>query len=209
MEEQDKSVGEVKEILSESINMNKVEELIKSNITEFEYKGETYKTRLPSFKEKQKAYDMKVIKFTELLADEKYKLEIDLKKMYKKRGIDIDMMTAEFNTLETKKENLENQLGPLLKEGKSPEDCKELGKAIDEIKGEQYSISIKKTNFLQYSVESQVLIYVYRYLTYVVTEKKVEDKFVPAWSSYKDFENSSEELINKASFNASLLIGQI
>lgn len=200
-------VNQIKEQVKREVDTNQVDELIKNNATEFEHKGVTYKVGLPSFSDKQKAYEVKVEKFTELLQDKRYKLQADLKKIWMERGIDIDAITAKINTLEGRKADLDLKLGALLKDKAPEEDCKALRDEIQAIKLEQYDLSIEKTDYLQYSIESQVLISVYRYLTYAVTKKKIGEVWVKAWDSYQQFLEAEDELVNKVSFYVSLITG--
>jgi hypothetical protein len=70
-------------------------------------------------------------------------------------------------------------------------------------------LSIKKTNLLQASIESQSLLYTYQYLTFIVTQKLVNEQWVKAWETFDEFLNSPDTLVNTASFNASIIIGQV
>lgn len=206
----EETAKKIKDEIQKSIDLNKVEDLVKKSEIEFEYKKVNYRVRQPTFKEKQEAYQQRIKKYTELLQNDEFMLEEDLKAQYKKRGIDIDKMTSEINQLETDKSNFKFKLGKLLKEKKGTEKDKQaLTKEIEDITSRQQLISIKKTNLLQFSIESQSLIYVYSYITYLITEKKVEDKWVKAFGSYEKFTNSLDELVNRASWYASLVMGQL
>lgn len=214
MSEQEKNKLEaITDNIEKEIDVVKVEELIKNNIGKFDYEGVEYRTRNATFKEKQEAYKRKVEKYTELLQNPKNLLEEDLRKLYKERGINIDDLTAQINTLEANKANLQFKLGQSIKENQDDSILETLKEEIDNIDREQMQISMTKTNWLQTSIESQVLIYVYQYLTYAVTEKLVKDgeeeRWVKAWDNYEDFLNSDDALVNKASFQASLIIGQV
>ncbi len=200
-------INQVKEQIQKEINMSQVEELIKNNINEFEYKQIKYRVGTPNFIDKQKAYEVKVEKFTELLQDKRYKLQEDLKKLWLDRGINIDELTDKINNLEGQKNNLELKLGELLKNSAPDTDLVPLRDEIKAIKTEQYLLSIKKTDYLQYSIESQVAIAVYRYLTFAVAQKQDGEKWVPAWANYQDFLNEEEALVNTFSFYVSLMIG--
>jgi len=200
----------VKDAVEEQKTLTSVESIIKSASPQFTVDGVEYRVSAPTYKQKQEAYDRKVEKFNQLLSDDKYMLEDVLKAKYKAKGVDIDRMFSDNQYLEVNRNNLQYKLGELLK--KTPEDtegAKSLKEEIEKIEQQQYLLSIKKTNLLQYSIENQVLIYVYQYLTYLVTEKKEGDKWVPAWSSFDDFRNSNEKLVNTASFNATMVIGQV
>ncbi len=206
----DEQINKIKDQIQKDVDINQVEEMVKKNITEFVHKDVTYRVVLPTFQQKQKAYELKVERYVELLQDPKYKLQNDLKEMYLKRGINIDELTDKINALEGKKGPLEVKLGQLLHE-KAPEtDLTPLREEIKSIKEEQYTLSMRKTDFLQYSIESQVLIQVYRYLTFASTQKKVGETWVSAWDTYEDFLGSNDEnLITLVSFYVSLMVGPV
>lgn len=220
-EKKQEAVEQVKNEVDEAIAVSKFEDIVKNATPEFEYQGEVYRVKKPTFAQKKEAYEKKVEKFNELLDDDKYFLEDVLKEKYKKKGIDIDKIMVEMTAIENEKNKLKLKLGEILTRKPVDEASAEsLSKEIDSLDNKQYMLSIKRTNLLQYSVENQVLIYLYQYLTYVVTEKLVKgkdlgegnkepDSWVKAWSSFDDFISSDESLVNQASYNATLVIGQL
>lgn len=196
--------------IQEQIDVSEVENIIQNNVNEFSHNDEEYRIRPITYSERQKIYKLKLDKYTELLRDEDNLLDDDLKKIYLKRGIDVDAMTAEIITLDGRKRKLKEDLGKALKNKTSEKELEILKREILDLEQSQVALSVKKTNLMQSSIESRVLVYIYQYLTFLITEKKVEDKWVRAWNSYDDFVNSADEvLINRASFTASVLIGQI
>ena len=136
-------------------------------------------------------------------------MEEVLKEKYKKKGVDIGAMDKQVMTLETKKHQYQLKLGELLAKQAKNSDLETFRDEISKINEEQVGISIRKTNLLQYSVEQQALIYVYAYLTFLITEKYVNEIWVKAFNTYDDFLDSPEELINKASAYSTLIIGKV
>ena len=147
----DDELKAIKEKVDKDFDMTKVEEMIKNNIKTFEYKEAKYRVRPPNFGEKQKAYDIKVRKYVELLNDPSYKLEKDLKQMYKERGTDVDDIITQINNLEIRKHQYEERLGKLLEDKGTEEDADKLRREIIDILGLQYDLSFRKTNLLQFS----------------------------------------------------------
>jgi hypothetical protein len=199
----------VKNSIKQSIDLNRIEELLSHNNLEFEFEEIRYRVRKLTYKEKQSAYEKQVEKVTELLTNSKYDMEEVLREKYKKKGVDIDIMDKQIMTLETKKHQYQLKLGELLTKQAKDRDLEVFRNEISRINEEQVGISIRKTNLLQYSVEQQALIYVYAYLTFLITEKYENEVWVKAFNTYDDFMNSSEELINKASAHATLIIGKV
>lgn len=198
--------------LQDQVDYNLVENSIKDNELEFEYNKEKYRVRKPTYKEKQETYQKRMGKHLELLKDEKYILEEDLRKIYKKRNIDIDEIDKQLKLLESKRNNYEFKLGELIKKQAQEKDLKLYKDEIESINKQFRELSIKKTNYLQYSIESQVLIFTYSYLTSLITEKKIDEsgkpvEWVRAFNSFEEFENPKDEkFINVVTFHASLII---
>lgn len=193
--------------ISEAVDVYKIEDLLKSNEYEFNVKETTYKVRKPTFKEREEAFQKKLEKYMSLLKDDNYVLENDLKKLYLKKGVDIDALQKIIDNKIRERDNFMLKLGEALK-NKSPDNELEIiRKEIDEITTDINNKSIERTNLLGPSIENQCTIYFFVYLTYLVTEKKVEEKWVRAWNSFEEYQKSSSELVNRASFYASLIGG--
>jgi hypothetical protein len=201
----EEKIEEIKKKLTEVLDLTEMEELVKSNEKIFEDNGVTYKVRKPTYKEKQEVYQKRVEKFTELLNNEKYSLEMDLKKTYLKRGIDIDEMSSKMSNKIKRRDELMLQLGELVKNSASEEDLKKFKTEIQEIQEEIKLISINKTSLLEFSIENQVLIHTYSYLTYLVSEKKEGDNWVKVWKSFDDFQNDSTTISNKLAYYVTLI----
>jgi len=194
--------AKVEDIMSQS----HIEEILKNNEAVMEFGGVTYRVRRPTFGQKQQAYTKRVEKFTELLSNKKYLLESDLKKLYKDRGIDIDDLDNNYKVLEDKKNKLLLQLGQALKEKKSDAELKTLRDEITNLISGQTEISMRKLVLMESSIETQLQIYVYSYLAYLVVEKKEGENWIAPWKSYEEFLNQNEVLINKVVYNASLFV---
>ena len=201
-----KEVQEIKDKIDNNIDIDKIDEMIRNNKLEFEYNKIKYRATIPTFKQKSELNEKKREKFLNLLKDEKNMLEEDLKKIYKKRGIDIDEINQKILALEKQKSDYLLKLGKALKEKSSDNDLEILKNEINKIAGEQTALSIQKMNLLEFSIESQILIYIYSYLAYLIIQKNIDDKWVPAWNTWEEFENSDENLITKASFHAGMVL---
>ena len=201
----EQKIEEIKKKLSNVLDLAEMETLIKSNEKIFEDNGVTYKVRKPNFKEKQEVYQKRVEKFTELIKNEKYSLEEDLKQAYKKRNIDLDEMSHQMAIKIKRRDEMMLQLGELIKNGSPEEDLKKYETEIKEIHDEIKLISIKRTSYLEFSIENQVLIYTYSYLTYLVSEKKEGEVWVRVWKTFDEFQNDSTAIGNKLSYYTTLI----
>jgi len=205
---EEKKIQEKLSELKKNIDQTFVEELLANNEKEFEYKGVAYRIRRPTFKERQEAYQKRNEKFVELLKNDKYLLEEDLKKLYKQRGVDIDELDKKISLLQKQRNDLNLKLGKALEEKKSEPELKIYRDEIEKINEQIELLSIKKTNLLEYSIERQTFIFLYTYLTYLITEKKENDTWVKAWNSFEEFQNCSEDLVNLVSFYAAAMFQQ-
>lgn len=202
-----KELNNVYNKLKNVLNTEITENMLKNNIIEFEYNKVNYRIKRPTFKQRQEAYEKQVEKRLELLQNSKYMLEDDLKKLYKeKRNIDIDDIIKQINILENQKNNYQLKLGEALK-NKVPENEKKVYKEeIKKIEDKQNLLSIKKTNLLEFSIENQTLIFVYSYLTYLITEKKDGNKWIKAWKTYDNFLNTDDNIINTISWYSGIIL---
>jgi len=199
--EQQKSLDAVKEQVAQAMDKDFVEDLIKNNKSEFTHKDIKYRICKMNYEQKQEVYRERVKKFTMLLRDSAYSLEKDLKKDYLARGIDIDDMTKKIQALETKKNDLLFKLGELLKKDGSEQDCEVYKKEISLIMEDQKGIATEKQILLEFTLENQVLVHMYNYMTYVSAEKLEGDKWVKAYKSFDEFAKSDDDiLISKLAF---------
>jgi len=207
-----KKVEKINETFKEDIDLALVEDILKNNEYVFTYKDIKYKVRKPTFGEKQGAYEKKVEREIFLLESKdengkyRYKSAEDLKKLYKNRGIDVDDMDNKFLTLEQKKNDLKLKLGKGLKEKKPKNELKVYHDEIYKIDLSQKELSFRKAKLLEISIENQLDIMIYSYLTYLISEKLVDEKWVKVWNSYEEFKNSPDDIINKVSYYAVLII---
>jgi len=201
-------VDKVIEQVAKSQEADFIEEVIKNNKSEFTHAGVKYRVGKLNYEQKQEVYKERVKRFTQLLRDKDYSLEKDLKREYLDRGIDIDALTNKIKTLEGKKDSAKLKLGELLKNNASDGDCDKIKKEIEAILDEQKDAAIEKQTLLEFSIENQVVVHMYNYMTYLIAERFDGEKWVRAYKTFKDFSQSQDdELIGKLAFLVTL-IGQ-
>jgi uncharacterized protein (DUF885 family) len=198
--EQKIALDAVKEKISEAVNKDFIDDITRDNKMEFTYKNTKYRIAKPSYEQKQAIYKERVKKFTELLKDQTYSLEKDLKKFYLQRDIDIDAISKKIANLDTKKQDLQFKLGEILKKEGSDNDCKTLKTEIESIQNEQQLLVMEKSAYLEFSIENQVMLHMYNFMTYIITEKFNDGNWVKAFKSFQEFMQSDEELVGKLAF---------
>ena len=208
--------SELEKKIAEIVDLNKVEELVKNNEVTFEVNNITYKVKRATYKQKADTYSKKIEKFIELLKNDKYMLEDDIKKLYLKRGTDIDALTQKLNLLFNNRENLMFRLGEAITNKVPENELEPFKKEIDSINKEIQSLTFNKTSLLESSIESQTMVYAYSYLTFLTVEKLVKgkdlgegnkeaDSWIRVWNTWEEFENSEDAVINKASYYVTLM----
>lgn len=186
------------------INFN--EKLVRDNKIEFEYKGEKYRVRMPNVGEELEAHDKKNQKYIQLLNDDKYMTKKQLIKVYKKKEIDIEALDNEIKDIQEKMANENLRLAKFSDNDKKAIESSE--DKILELRNKLLSVSEKRTDLLQFCIESKIEHYWYLYLTFLVTEKTQDKQWVKCFKTFKEFENTSTELAGRAiGWTTSLLMG--
>ncbi len=211
--ENNKVIKDIQEKVGKIIDADLIQEALMNNKVEFEYNKVKYKLSKPSFKQKQEANQKRIEKFTELIkatddkGSPKYMTEEDLIVTYQKRGIDIKAMDKKYNNLDTEKRDYMFKLGEAIKNKKPENELKKYQEEINQLEFKQKEIGAKKAILLDTCIETQIIVYVYSYLSFLITEKYDEKnkKWVQAWSNYEDFINTDETLINKTTYYVTLL----
>lgn len=205
MENIEEKIEKIKKETADIILEDAVEDLIKDNIVEYEYKGSKYRAVKPTFKQKMLANQQRAKKFIEMIKDPSCVLENDLIKQYGARGISIQEMDDKFNTLRIKREDLQWKLGKALEDGKPREELEIFKKEIENLLTEQTQIVMTKATLLDSSIESQLNVYIFTYLAAMITEKCVDGQWLQAWPDYEALINQHEELVNRVVYYASVV----
>jgi len=202
----------IKEDMNKAIDETNVEELIRANVAEFEHKDIKYRVSRPNGVQRKELYKERGKKHIELLNEGSFKPQEVLINLYLKQNIDIDGMDRKMLALNKQKQDLNMKLGQALKDKASDKELQLFKDEIQKIRELQQELSIKKTNYLEFSLENQVNMFTYSYCSYLVTEKEVkgekegETKWVKAFDKFEDFQNGDEELLNMITFRASILM---
>ena len=207
----DKTVEDMKEKVKDFANLDMLENVIANNFLEFKYKETEYKVSKPTYNQKLEANQRRIEKYTELLkavddqGKPKYMSESDLIALYKKRGINVNELSAQYDLLDKNRKSVQFQLGKAIKEKKPENELKILQDKIVETYKKQQELMMRRAVLLDSSIESQVNVYTSTYLAYLITEKKVEGKWKKAWNNYDKFISLDEALVNKVVLHASMV----
>lgn len=197
----------IPETIQKNLDFTAIEEAVKDNKNEFVYNSINYRVRKPSYKEKQQVYEAQARKFKELVESNAYMFEDNLKSELKKnKNVDLDAFGDKIETLEFEKKKLQLELGELLKNKGSEQDIITIKNRLLDVISEQQITSIRKSRYLEYSIENQLMLFSYDFLTFLVTEKQVEDKWVKAFNNFDEFLNESDGLVSNLTTRTYLLL---
>ena len=194
--------------ITEMNDMNFIEEMLKKNYFEFDFKDVKYRIKKPTLRMRNEANEKRLERYTELMNNKNYKFEEDLKREYLNKGVDVDVLVSRYNTLETKKNTLQIKLAEELKK-ESPDQTAlvSLKEEVDSLQNKALEISFKRSSMLEFSIENQILIFAYSYLTYLMLEKEVtENVYEKAFKTYDEYLDGEEALINKAAFYSTFVL---
>lgn len=201
----EKEINDLQTKIKNVLEIDKISEMITDNKIEFDYKDIKYRCSKPTYKHKQEANEKRIVKFSELMRDDKYMMEDTLIALYKNKGIDIKEIDNKITVLEKQRQEYMFKLGQAIKESKENAELTTYKEEIQKINNQCQELSMKRTVYMDISLESNVNVFVYTYLAYLTVEKKENEVWVKAWSSYDEFMNCEESLINTAVFYASFL----
>jgi len=206
------------EELTKIVNLKDLPGMVEDNFIPFEYKEENYRIRKPKFREKKELQNLRAQKYMELLKVKDnegncvYKSEGDLIAYYKEQGIDIAALDSEVKKLQIQLKDAYFKLGEAIKDGLKEEQLRPFEDDIDVIKNKMSKLLVKKTHYLEFSIENQLIIESFYFLAFLLTEKSVkeeeEEKWVKVWNTYNDFLEADEVLANRAGFYASCITSE-
>lgn len=191
--------GKILQKLKDNAELSIIEEIIKDNKVEFKHKDKIYRVRLLNRFEKEQLDEMRCRRYGQLIQDDNVLLESDLRKIYKKRGMDVNELDEEIRKLELEKNSQELKLGEAIANKIGNTVLKTYKIKIEEIQDNITLSLIKKSGLLAYSLENRLLNYVAEIITYLSLEVKKEDEWIRAFKTFEDFRQYPDEvLIEKA-----------
>jgi len=194
------SLAKIKDILdSMEVKIDNTS-LVQDNKIVYKFNDRLYRCRMPSQRERAEAEDFKNKIQIRLMSEGGYKSRSQLKKILKENGtIDLNSLEAEKLQLQDDLKQVWLDMAILLDEDQSAIDIMK-AKAI-EIENKHYDICIEIANYLSPSMEDRVEKEYVEYLTYHCTERTKLDSiegWEPVWKSFKEFQDDTTYLPNKA-----------
>jgi len=179
-------VKKIKDEIKDIVNMDEIEKIIKNNEIEFTLNDIEYKVVKPTFQQKKQVNEERIKKYTEMLQVPTNLLEADLIKLYKKRGIDVDEMDKQDQSIEKKRNSLMEKLGKMIADDKIKSEIDKLKEEVKNLIAQQQENAMRRAVLLDTSIETQVNVHVYTYIAFLITEKKQDDKWIKAWNTFDE-----------------------
>ena len=200
---------ETQDLIKESF----VQEAIKNNEIHFEIDGVKYRAKRPSFEQKQKVITERTKRFVAMLKNPDSLMEKDLIKVYESRGISIQEINNKIDGFQVQRDQINMVLGKLLTENRPEVELLPHKQELEKIADELNKLLLKKSSYLESSVESQMNVFTYVYMGALITERQenVADgtadttKWIPAWKTYDDFTKEPEIVVNQVVWYSSLV----
>lgn len=188
-------------------DLKNTENLIKENEVSFIIEKEVYRVRKQTYEEQLDTETFRRKKYLEFLGDESFIFRKALIEKYKIKGIDIEKMQQTIFEIQKEIDRLKIQAA---KCGIDSE-IKKIKEEVYRLKAEQISIHIEVTDLLSYSIEDQLNLVVNSYYTFLVLEKRIEDKWERVFNTYEEFNKSENfDLISKAyKYSSSLMANHL
>lgn len=177
----------------EQNQLAQVEDFIKDNKVKFTVDSKNYRIRLLNLSEKNELDTLRRKKFGQLLQDRDILLEKDLIKQYKERGIDISELDDNMKKIEAEMFDLQMKLGESIAKNEGNTVVDTYKQQVEGLITEKNTIFAQKSMFLEYSLENQLLSYVYQIITYLSLEQSVEDTWKRMFTTFENFEKATEE----------------
>lgn len=176
-------------------------DLIQDNRIHFTLDNQIYCVRMPNQRELSLAEEIKNAFYIELIQRPNTLHKKQIKKILKeKQGIDVDEMQKQANDLEAKL--LDLRLSLARKKDTEKNAIDEFLTQIEEIKQKRLSIVLEIAEYFSSSIESQVRDRYMEYLTFLCTDKCIDEnnekKYIKVWNKFEEFENDNTKVSHKA-----------
>jgi paraquat-inducible protein B len=191
--------------LREIQDTEEYDNLVRSNFIEFTIKDENYKVRVPNLRERAEIREQRVVKFNELVNKGIYKPKEILIKELETQGTFIRKLEEKSVQLQSQIEDLYLRLIPIQEENIRAK----LRQEVIDLINTKTVLLLDIDKYLENSIENVLSTYLNYYYSYLILEKKVEDKWVKAFENFDAFYNSfNTELINKTAYYSGIIISK-
>lgn len=198
--------SKVLEKFQEMMLLEETEGMIVDNKITFKHKEKSYRVRVPTLKERQEVNEKRGQKIIEMLRDKKFVPQEEMIKLYKQNGIDIKALDADMV-------NVQKKIDELLIRLATETDEKSVTALKFEIVAQRNTfieLSMKRTDLMKPSVESQMMQFIVSYFTYLIFEEEIkENEYKRVYASFNGFMESQDDSNTKAIYYANLILSEV
>jgi hypothetical protein len=206
MEDRLQEATKIAKQYEETSELLNAESMIKDNKIEFFIEDKKYRVRLLNLAERNELDNLRRKKFGQLIQDKDILMEKDLIKQYKERGIDLVDLDDQINKLNAQEFDLQIKLGEAISKNNGEVILNTYKENIDELQQKKNTITAQKSLLLEYSLENQLLSYVYQVFTYLSLEEFVNETWKRKFNTFVEFEKSLEDKIVTTAAQYSILL---
>jgi len=200
---------EAKELLKkmkDNFDLSLLEEWIKDNKLEFKHKEIIYRVRPLTMLEKEEINRLTSQEFGRLMIDKNILTEKMIIKNYKEKGLDLEELDSDMKKLENDKRSADLKLGEAIAKKVDEAVWKVYEEQINEIKEKLFLLSLEKSAYLSYSLESCLKNFSAKCISFMSLDKKTEENWGRVFQSMNDFNKcEDEELKEKAVYYSIML----
>lgn len=183
----------------ENYNLFKISELLKDNKIEFSFNKQDYRVRLLTIKERDELEDLRKKEFGRLLQDRNILSISELIKLYKERGmVDIEEINSKITKLIKIKEDSQYKLGEALSKSEGDAILNKYEEEIKDINLQIIVLETQKNDYLEFSLENHLQLYVYKLIAWLSLERKDGENWIKAFDNLEVFVGADEQLVEKA-----------
>jgi len=175
---------EIRKMLSDNEGVALAEAAVQDNELQFKHNDKTYRVRKATYLEKQEANKFRMKKYVELLRDPDTLLERDLRKLYKDKGVDIDGIEKELTELYNTQQSLMLELGKAIQNKKPVAELEKYKAEVVQCNSSMQRLNQEKQALLEYSLENRILMEVYGYMIWQISEVKEGETWKRLWKTY-------------------------
>ena len=195
----------VQEAIDNLKELTDMEHVLKDNEIEFSYQGDHYKIKKPNFKEASLILEHKTKVLSNLIKDPDSLYESQIRKTLKGKGLDLDAIDKNIDSLITKKKTLQRKLAELL----SVKDNKIKLDAVKEqilgIDAEVNSLATNRNSYLDCSIETRLEYNIMVFRANILCYIKKDNEYVKRFSSLQDMDTLDMELFHTILMKSCLL----
>jgi hypothetical protein len=191
----------------ENLNKEKIAELIKNNVIEFEHNRALYRVRMLNMHDKEELDLLRRKKYGQLLQDKDILTEKKLIEIYKEQDIvDINELDRKIESLNNEITALQLKLGDVINQKADESVAYKYAEEIIVLQKEKDILIMTRSTYLEFSKENTLLNYVAGLISYMSLDINKDGDWVRAYNSLDEFGKETDEQLVKTATSYALAL---